>query len=171
MNTHPILPDHDAATPCGSAIDIGTLTRQFMERVAQAPEADRPDELRLCLERTERRPQCTVGRLYCGQRFSCHTLEPPARHITLTEGTYPLVPQLNTRYDRYLPRVCTIHRDRQLWIVPGNSPIDTSRGILVGSLHPTYALTRTGETMESLMRLIIEAERQGKHISLEVGRV
>ncbi len=174
MNKPPIFnarPSAAAITPCATAQDIGTLTRQFMERISQSAEDTQEDTLRLHLERTERRRECTVGRLSCGTTFSCHTLEPPARSITLTEGTYTLVPLFNKRYGRFLPRVCTIHRDRRLWITPGNSPMDTQRGILVGSLHPTCALTRTAETLDSLMHLITEAERQGKRISLEVGRV
>jgi len=80
----------------------------------------------------------TLGVLYLGRRFFCHTLEDRVRPLkvqhetAIPEGRYQVILSMSPRFKRVLPMLLSVPGFEGIRIHPGNTANDTSGCILPG---------------------------------------
>lgn len=134
--------------------------------------------MKLLLERTERFPDVTFGRLSIDGAFECYTLEDPvpadgvkvAGRTAIPKGTYPVTVNWSPRFQRDLPLIEYVPQFTGVRIHAGNTTRDTEGCVLVGLSRdlPGRAIGRSQKALAALLPKLEAAVHAGVPISLEI---
>ena len=148
--------------------------------MASAAAAPSPEEeaVKLLLERTERFPDATFGKLSIDGAFECYTLEDPvpadgvkvAGRTAIPKGIYPVTITWSPRFQRELPLIGYVPGFSGVRIHAGNTVRDTEGCVLVGQSRDLSngSIGRSQKAMAALQPKLEAAVRAGIPISLEI---
>jgi hypothetical protein len=134
--------------------------------------------MKLQLERTERFPDVTFGKLSIDGAFECYTLEDPVPadgikvkgHTAIPKGTYPVTITWSPRFQRELPLIGYVPGFSGVRIHAGNTVKDTEGCVLVGQSRDvaTGSIGRSQKALAALLPKLDAAVHAGIPISLEI---
>lgn len=148
--------------------------------MAPAPAATGSEEeaVKLLLERTERFPDVTLGKLSIDGAFECYTLEDPvppdgkkvAGRTAIPKGLYPVTITWSPRFQRDLPLIHYVPGFSGVRIHAGNTVRDTEGCVLVGQSRDlsSGSIGRSQKALAALQPKLEAAVHAGIPISLEI---
>ena len=131
--------------------------------------------MKLRLERLERTPEYTIGRLFVDGVFECWTLEDPVREgpkvpgsTAIPEGTFVLLLDFSHRFQKVMPHVLDVPGFAGIRIHAGNTVADTEGCVLVGKELAVPRVQRRRDAFKALMVKQTDASERQEHTTLEV---
>ena len=116
----------------------------------------------------------TIGKLFVDGKYFCDTLENAERpekiygNTAIPKGTYIVALSQSPRFKIVLPLLLDVPGYSGVRIHAGNTAKDTEGCILVGhNLKKGYVLN-SKKTLNALLKILIEADKQGKQICIEI---
>ena len=112
----------------------------------------------LVLQRFAYRDKYVVGKLYLGNVFFCHTLEPQnfavgASKGCIPSGVYKVHITWSSKFKKMLPLLDSVPGFDGIRIHAGNTPLDTAGCILVGDNLKVGQLANSTARLNELLRL------------------
>lgn len=129
----------------------------------------------------------TIGKLYVNGQFFSDTLEDTNRDFNrdgdlldegeskvyaetaIPFGIYKVEVTMSPRFKRYLPILIDVKHFSGIRIHAGNSAGDSSGCVLVGENKVKGGLTNSREYEKKLVNLLLEAQKKGEKIFLEIA--
>ena len=102
----------------------------------------------------------TLGELFINNQFFCYTLEDKIRDVKIKHetcipaGTYEVIMNYSDRFKRPLPLLLNVPNFVGIRIHAGNSKLDTSGCLLLGSKVKNDKLVNSKMTVESFIELL-----------------
>lgn len=137
--------------------------------------------MKLRLERYHSGATATLGDLFNGADFFCHTLEDVVREIqpdgtgkvwgatAIPAGTYKVIINESQRFGRRMPRLLDVPHFTGILIHKGNRSEDTHGCILVGeTIAGPDLLLRSTPAFDRLFPLIQRALDAGEPVEIEI---
>lgn len=118
----------------------------------------------------------TVGRLYHGPSFICHTLEDAIRDVkikgetAIPAGTYKIAVTMSNRFKKPLPLLLNVPNYEGIRIHPGNTKEDTEGCILPGTTVSSDGLKvyNSRIAFDKLFKLIQTAIDKNEPVTIEI---
>ena len=128
----------------------------------------------------------TIGKLYVNGQYWCDTMEDTNRDFNrdgdllddgegkvyaetaIPFGIYKVEVTMSPRFKRYLPLLLNVPHFTGIRIHAGNSAGDSSGCILVGENKVKGGLVRSREYEDKLVKLLLEAQKKGENIFIEI---
>lgn len=135
----------------------------------------------LGLTRTVFTDLSTIGELWLGGEFFCHTLEDTCRkggikvygETSIPQGRYQVVLTPSPRFGRIMPRLVDVPNYEGVLIHWGNKPSNTAGCILVGHYNPKLPdwISDSKATFDRLFERLTELKKAGEiWINVRGGR-
>lgn len=131
--------------------------------------------MKLRLERTERTPAYTLGRLFVDGVFECWVLEDPARDgpkvygsTAIPEGVYPILLTFSNRFQKIMPLIADVPGFEGVRIHPGNTVEDTDGCLLVGQDRAGPTVLHSRLAYKALYPKLQAAQERQEPIEIEV---
>jgi len=120
----------------------------------------------------------TIGDLFLGGKFICHTLEDKTRRLkiygetAIWAGKYEVILSFSNRFQVYMPLLLNVPEYKGIRIHKGNAPADTHGCILVGDKIAKDLIYESRLAFNRLLPLIEEQTKKQKlYIIIEGGYV
>lgn len=112
----------------------------------------------LKLERFAYRSNYVIGRLYIGNLFFCHTLEPQLGAVgsskgCIPEGIYKIALSWSPKFQKMLPILFDVPNFEGIRIHAGNTPKDTQGCILLGDNLNVGSVSNSALRVNEFIRL------------------
>lgn len=112
----------------------------------------------IVLQRIAYRDKYVIGKLYLGNMFFCHTLEPQKGSLGASKGCIPSgIYRVSNSWSPKFKKMLLLLQDvpgfEGIRIHAGNTPLDTSGCILVGDNNKVGTLVNSTARLNELMRL------------------
>jgi len=131
--------------------------------------------VKLTLERLERTPAYTSGRLLIDGAFECWVLEDPVREgpkvhgeTAIPEGTYAVRITHSHRFGRPMPQIMDVPGFEGIRIHAGNTVEDTEGCLLVGNKRAAATVFESRAAFKALYAKLEDAKDRQEPIILEI---
>lgn len=133
--------------------------------------------MNLYLERVQKDPDVTIGRMTVDSGWSCWTCEDAVRpdgikvygETAIPAGRYNVDITWSPRFQRDLPLLLNVQGFVGIRIHPGNTARDTEGCILVGKVREAKGVGRSRDAFAELMPMMLDAKARGEAIDLEIA--
>ena len=130
--------------------------------------------MKILVKRIFKRSAYTIGKLFIDGKYFCDTLEDAERpekvygDTAIPKGTYLVALNQSPRFKAILPLLLDVPGYSGVRIHAGNTAKDTEGCILVGqNLKKGYVLN-SKKTLNALLKVLTEADKQGEQICIEI---
>lgn len=126
--------------------------------------------MNLLLQRDPSSANGTIGKLSIDGAFFCYTLEPndEGPHPDIPLGTYRVIINRSTRFQRMLPLVVDVPGRLGIRIHPGNDSGDTEGCILLGTVRTASTIKNSRAACELFQATIAPVLAAGQTVLLTI---
>jgi len=120
--------------------------------------------MKIRLNRTAKKREYTIGKLYLNDKYFCDTLEDTVRDLSKEEkvpgktaipaGEYKVIVNKSPRFGRQLPKLLDVPYFNGILIHKGNTPKDTSGCILIGESTKSGTVYNSAYYEQELVELL-----------------
>jgi heme-degrading monooxygenase HmoA len=131
--------------------------------------------VKLRLERLDREPAYTSGRLLVDEVFECWVLEDPVREgpkvhgeTAIPEGTYAVLLTFSNRFQKVMPQIMDVPGFEGIRIHAGNTVEQTEGCLLVGNKRAGATIIDSRAAYKALFNKLQDAHDRQEPITIEV---